>query len=167
MMNDNKMTRELQDITHRADSSGWEPIRAGQAPISCPECGGVLAQGQEHCPVCNRATPAVGPGEAAKAGASLIVVNGGAAGQVFSLKYEVHVIGRGEEADLMVVDPEISRMHARFKRHENHYIIEDLRSANGTWVNGGRVDGRQLLLPGDSLRLGQTELIIRYSTALG
>jgi pSer/pThr/pTyr-binding forkhead associated (FHA) protein len=99
-------------------------------------------------------------------GATLIVVEGSMAGQVFLLEYEVHVIGRGEEADLVVLDPEISRMHARLKRHENHYIIEDLRSANGCWINDARVEGRQLLLPGDRLRLGQTELIIRYSTAL-
>lgn len=165
-MKDKKATRELKEITGNTDSSGWVPIRTEQGPISCHACGEILADGWDHCAVCGRAVTSTASDGETRTGASLIVVEGGMAGKVFSLHYQVHVIGRGEEADLILLDPEISRMHARFKRHEEHYIIEDLRSANGTWINGAKVDGRQLLLPGDRLRLGQTELVIRYSTAL-
>jgi hypothetical protein len=165
-MNDKKMTRELQDVAPSVDSSGWVPIRVDQAQINCPDCGAILAEGRTQCAECGQSVPAAMGFDEQNAGASLIVVEGSMAGQMFRLEFKVHVIGRGEEADLVVLDPEISRMHARFKRHENHYIIEDLRSANGTWINDARVEGKQLLLPGDRLRVGQTELIIRYSMAL-
>ncbi|MGD8603648.1 MAG: FHA domain-containing protein [Anaerolineales bacterium] len=166
MMKDRKVTRELHETTHVADSPGWVPIHIDQGPLSCPDCGQILAEGWERCVACGRAAPSSNNDVETRTGASLIVVEGGMAGKVFPLQYEVHVIGRGEEADLIILDPEISRMHARFKRHEEHYILEDLRSANGTWINDAKVEGRQLLLPGDRLRLGKTELIIRYSTAL-
>lgn len=162
-MKDRKITRELHNITQSAESAGWVPIHVDQGSIICRDCGVMLAEGWDQCKACGRTVPPSRGMSEESQGASLIVVEGGRAGQVFRLEYEVHVIGRGEEADLLVLDPEISRMHARFKRHEEHYIIEDLRSANGTWINDARVVDRQLLMPGDRLRLGQTEFIIRYS----
>ena len=164
-MNDRKLTRELQEISPSIDTPDWVPVRIDQGPINCRECGSILAEGWDYCSVCGCHAPVPIQSDKSKTGASLVVVEGNMAGTIFLLQFEVHVMGRGEEADLVVLDPEISRMHARFKRHEDHYIIEDLRSANGTWINDARVESRQLLLPGDRLRLGQTELIIRYSIA--
>jgi hypothetical protein len=162
-MNDKKMTREFQDISYEIESKGWAPLRIDQEQLRCRGCGAAISPGWDKCATCGLKLPPSNVERLNDELANLIVVKGDTAGDVFRLKFEVHVIGRGEEADLVVRDPEISRMHARFKRHENYYILEDLGSANGTWINGARVEGRRLLMPGDRLRLGQTELIVRYS----
>lgn len=161
-MNDKKMTREFDDLIQTIETAGWVPIKLDKGLVKCRGCGANIQSGSDTCGTCGQVVP---PSERiGRKGevASLMVVAGDMAGEVFDLKFEVHIIGRGEEADLVVLDPEISRMHARLKRHENHYIIEDLRSANGTWLNDTLVNDRRLLLPGDRLRIGQTELIVRY-----
>ena len=162
-MNEEKLTRELDDLTPTIETADWVPIQIGEAPLSCRGCGTLISPGWDRCGTCGMGVPPserVGDeGEVA----SLIVVEGGMAGEVFGLKFEVHVIGRGEEADLVIFDSEISRRHARLKRHENHYIIEDLHSANGTWINDTLLAERRLLLPGDRLRMGQTEFVVRYT----
>jgi len=55
-------------------------------------------------------------------------------------------------------DQEISREHARVVRREGYYWIEDLGSANGTYVNGLRIFSPQVLRPGDQIQLGRTML---------
>src|SRR5438477_332511 len=56
-------------------------------------------------------------------------------------------------------DPELSRHHARITREESGRLpIEDLGSANGTFLNGQPVHGRTPLEPGDSIRIGSTTL---------
>jgi pSer/pThr/pTyr-binding forkhead associated (FHA) protein len=52
-------------------------------------------------------------------------------------------------------DPEVSRVHATLERAGRDWLIaDDGVSRNGTWVNGGRVTGRQLLRDGDVIRIG-------------
>ena len=161
-MNDKKITRELHELAQTAKTAGWVPVQIDDGRVSCRNCGAQIAPGWDRCGTCGQVVP---PSERnGKKGdvATLVVVEGEMAGKVFTLKFEVHIIGRGEEADLVLIDPEISRMHARLKRHENHYIIEDLRSANGTWVNDTLVENRRLLMPGDRVHVGQTEFVVRY-----
>jgi pSer/pThr/pTyr-binding forkhead associated (FHA) protein/predicted Ser/Thr protein kinase len=70
------------------------------------------------------------------------------------------VIGRTVSGDGMIDDDsELSRRHARVRREAGGEItIEDLGSANGTFVNGERVTGVRALNPGDSVRVGSTVL---------
>jgi pSer/pThr/pTyr-binding forkhead associated (FHA) protein len=49
------------------------------------------------------------------------------------------VVGRGETADANIEDESASRRHSIILRDGEHYIIEDLGSQNGTWVDGRRV----------------------------
>jgi two-component system response regulator AtoC len=67
------------------------------------------------------------------------------------------VIGRVLEADIVVADSQLSRLHARVERQADAVWIEDLDSTNGTWVNGERVARRQIHL-GDQVRLGSLDL---------
>ncbi|MCA8923594.1 MAG: protein kinase [Planctomycetes bacterium] len=69
----------------------------------------------------------------------------------------VHVLGRGEEADVPLADPAASRTHARIRLGVTGYQLVDLESTYGTWVNGVRVDD-VLLKAGDVIRCGQLEL---------
>ncbi len=89
----------------------------------------------------------------------LVVTAGGALGHRFTVTDEL-VIGRGVSGQgRLSDDPELSRRHARVARDASGRLtIEDLGSANGTFVNNGRVRGRQVLKLGDSVRVGSTTL---------
>ena len=69
------------------------------------------------------------------------------------LDKQVITIGRGSDNDIVLDSPQISRHHARLIRRDKQFFVEDLGSANGTFVNGERV-GRALLTPEDTLSLG-------------
>jgi DNA-binding NtrC family response regulator len=64
------------------------------------------------------------------------------------------VLGRSRNAGLQVDDPTVSRRHARFGRSGNTVWVEDLESANGTLVNGEKIDCRVTLSSGDEVAIG-------------
>lgn len=70
------------------------------------------------------------------------------------------VIGRAADGEGQFGDdPELSRRHARITRGpDGRLTIEDLGSANGTFVNGRRIDDPQPLHAGDTIAVGQTTL---------
>lgn len=67
--------------------------------------------------------------------------------------------GRGAEADARVEEASLSRLHARVFRYQGTYFIEDLRSTNGSWVNGLPVERLTELGEGDRLQLGKGVLL--------
>ncbi|MFD4369723.1 FHA domain-containing protein [Rhodococcus sp. NPDC058521] len=69
-------------------------------------------------------------------------------------------IGRSSQADIALTsDEEASRLHAVVERLGGQWtIIDDGLSSNGTFVNGKRLIGRHRLIPGDSIRVGSTQL---------
>ena len=64
------------------------------------------------------------------------------------------VLGRIPPADVVINIEGISRRHARLSRDISGYVIEDLNSSNGTYVNDERIQGTRLLKNGDVVRLG-------------
>jgi DNA-binding NtrC family response regulator len=64
------------------------------------------------------------------------------------------VVGRSLPADIVVPDRSLSREHARFTLKSDELWIEDLRSTNGTWVGGKRIEKKQRIRPGDDIRVG-------------
>jgi hypothetical protein len=62
-------------------------------------------------------------------------------------------LGRSEENDIVISDPNVSRRHARLSRLENGFIIEDLGSTNGTLLDGAPID-RERIESGDELTFG-------------
>jgi hypothetical protein len=89
--------------------------------------------------------------------AQLTITNGDEAGKIYPLSDSEHHIGRLFDNDILLTDLGISGHHARIYRGPEGYAVEDLKSRNGTWLNGVRVYHSQLA-HGDSLRLGATDL---------
>jgi diguanylate cyclase (GGDEF)-like protein len=94
--------------------------------------------------------------------ASLAILAGLNAGQVFTVEGSEVVLGRGRDADVRIDDVGISRRHARIVRtEEQRHFIEDLGSTNGTFVNGHAVE-RAELAGGDRVQVGPT-VLLRFS----
>lgn len=89
----------------------------------------------------------------------LIVLSEPLRGQSFELVQESYTIGRSEEAKICIPDPTISGTHCVLKREEaGNYVLADMKSTNGTRVNGMRVQS-QRLSNSDILQLGGVELL--------
>lgn len=71
------------------------------------------------------------------------------------------LVGRGEACQIVVRDALVSRRHARLFLERGRLFIEDLDSANGTFVNQARLHGRAQLFPGDHVFVGTAELEIQ------
>jgi pSer/pThr/pTyr-binding forkhead associated (FHA) protein len=70
-------------------------------------------------------------------------------------------IGKSGEADLIISDPAVSRLHAAVERLGAAWCIRDLGSTNGTLVNGKPLSGERVLRDGDEVVVGKTRLIYR------
>jgi predicted component of type VI protein secretion system len=92
----------------------------------------------------------------------MTVRQGPVPGKVFDLVKDVLTIGRDMNNDVVINDAEVSRNHGRLTSQSGGYLIEDLASTNGTFVNGQRLIGPKLLNPGDVIGLGET-IVIEYS----
>jgi hypothetical protein len=97
-------------------------------------------------------------------GAKLVVRQGVQEGRSFPLGRQPVVLGREESADVALQDPEMSRRHARVSWHEGSYVLEDLRSTNGTSLNGVVIRAPQQLSHGDRISVGQTVLEFEWAT---
>ena len=100
-------------------------------------------------------TPLLPPGSAL---AKLVLNQGEQAGE-WVLTRDTISIGRVPESDLCLKeDGRVSRQHAVIHRAPTAYILTDLNSANGTFLNGALLTEPAVLHPGDQIRVGHTEL---------
>ena len=76
--------------------------------------------------------------------ARLVAVNGPLSGQTFYLDEPVVSIGRLGSNDVCLEDPFVSRHHCVIRNEGDEYLIEDLNSANGTYLNGERIKAGSL-----------------------
>jgi pSer/pThr/pTyr-binding forkhead associated (FHA) protein len=76
------------------------------------------------------------------------------------------VLGRGDDADVRILDPWVSRQHCQFTDHLGALFVKDLGSKHGTWINHARV-AESLVLPGDELEIGLTAFRAEYELASG
>jgi hypothetical protein len=78
----------------------------------------------------------------------------------YPLTRDTYTVGRHRNNDIVVSDPKVSSFHARFDRTMEGFVLVDLRSRNGSFVNGKRVEAT-VLQNGDEVRLGTARLRYR------
>jgi hypothetical protein len=69
-------------------------------------------------------------------------------------------MGRSRQCDVMVDDPNVSRTHAEIRPRGGSWVLTDLSSTNGSRLNGQRLEGSEVLKPGDEIELGTS--VIRF-----
>lgn len=89
--------------------------------------------------------------------AQLSVLNGESEGTTVPLTQQEYLIGRHRDNHIQLIDLGVSGFHARVYRGPDGYVIEDLKSRNGVWVNSARVY-HATLKDQDKIRLGATDL---------
>jgi pSer/pThr/pTyr-binding forkhead associated (FHA) protein len=94
-------------------------------------------------------------------GTKLVVVEGPLTGTVIPLETEQVTIGRAPDSTLVIDDDYASSRHARIYPSEGTWVVEDLGSTNGTWIDRGRITTPTVLPVGAPLRVGRTTLELR------
>lgn len=96
---------------------------------------------------------------------SLLVIDGPDAGKRFTLPSDLpQLLGRSSEA-LPLTDNTVSRRHAELTPDGDTWYIRDLKSQNGTWINGVQIRERIRLEPNDQIRVGATVLLFGNANA--
>ena len=140
----------------------------------CSSCGAPLEHGGEDTTV--TLVPLEPSGEVGDeeisvgldelpAGVGMLVVKRGPnAGSKFALESEVTKAGRHPESDIFLDDITVSRRHAEFVRKDNGYVVRDVGSLNGTYLNRERIDDAALQ-NGDEVQIGKFKLVFLTGTA--
>jgi len=92
-------------------------------------------------------------------GFQLFVQQGPQAGQAFALNKSIITIGREAGNDIVLESPQISRYHTRLTLQGGVYVVEDMGSTNGTFLNGQRVSRPTPVTTGDLIGVGETILL--------
>ncbi len=86
--------------------------------------------------------------------ASLLVRSGALRGRRLPITTAAVNIGRADYNDLVIADPSVSTTHAKLQRRDDVWVLADLGSTNGTYVEGEAVTGETALTPGTTIRFG-------------
>lgn len=90
----------------------------------------------------------------------LIMRSGPTPGAAFTLEGDQITIGRDSVNEIVINDAEISRRHARLTFQGGKYVLEDLGSTNGTFVNGQRLAGPRVLKAGEVVSFGEQIVMV-------
>jgi pSer/pThr/pTyr-binding forkhead associated (FHA) protein len=91
-----------------------------------------------------------------------LVVQKRGAPQAFHMRGPEMIIGRQKGCGVRIPSGMVSRQHCLLSVHDDLLRVEDLSSANGTLVNGRRIGRREILRPGDKLRIGPITFVVHY-----
>ena len=87
----------------------------------------------------------------------LAVLSGPETGRVVDVDHMPFTVGKGEECDLVLTEPTVSRTHFSIEIEQGAFVIRDLSSTNGTWIDQFRIK-EAWLRPGTVLRAGSAQL---------
>jgi hypothetical protein len=144
----------------------------------CPKCGSGNAEDSNFCRRCGsrlapvdlaettitysnaeRETAQEGVSQVEPASGTVLLIRtgGGREGETIPLMSDVLTIGRSPHSDLFLDDVTVSRHHARVLHDDRGFLVEDLNSLNGTYVNRRRIE-RHRLFDGDEVQIGKFKL---------
>jgi pSer/pThr/pTyr-binding forkhead associated (FHA) protein len=83
-------------------------------------------------------------------------------GLAYSFSQPEVYIGREAQADLQIPDDTLSALHTRFFFKNNHWMVEDLQSTNGTYLNEERLSTPSVLVEGDEINCGKVQVLISF-----
>lgn len=147
--------------------------------VVCPRCSFLNASGANFCTACGAELPSAedvatgsypqigvdvpGEGEVGQ----LIVTRGATAGARYALGEPLTTIGRHPESSIFLDDVTVSRRHAQIERGDDgQYVLVDVGSLNGTYLDGERVD-RIPLREGAQIQVGKFRLVFVIGTLGG
>jgi len=142
-----------------ARAMGNEPEQEPQPDLTGTTARfGALIEGDTESPLADHPQEDVAAVEALPPGHALLIVQRGpTAGARFLLDSERTLAGRHPTADIFLDDVTVSRRHAEFIAHEGGYIVRDVGSLNGTYVNRERIEST-VLVAGDEVQVGKYRL---------
>lgn len=135
-----------RDLAAPRDAKPALPPPAGSGRLPTPSAPPVPPQ------------PKVKPGRGAQVAKRLVVTEGELAGTVVPLGTAPVTVGRAADSTLVLNDDYSSSRHARFFPSDGQWIVEDLGSTNGTWIDRTRITGPTVLRVGAKVRVGRTTL---------
>lgn len=94
-------------------------------------------------------------------GSKIVVIEGPLIGTIIPLTNVQITIGRAPDSTLVIDDDYASSRHARVYPSEGSWVVEDLGSTNGTWIDRTRITSPTVLPVGAPLRVGRTTLQIQ------
>ncbi len=140
----------------------------------CSSCGAALeVRGQDHtitlAPVGPHSGPpseevAVAVDELPADAGMLVVKRGPGAGSKFVLDQPVTSAGRHPQSDIFLDDVTVSRRHAEVRRRPEGYVLCDVGSLNGTYLNRERIEDEATISNGDELQIGRFKLVFLAGT---
>lgn len=150
---------------------------------SCEACGHSNAGGSRFCSSCGRPMSSVeeastealeplgdGPEsvdfQTPSTGAALVVASGHQAGTRYAITSELMTVGRHPDSDIFLDDITVSRRHVELSTSNTGYMIRDVGSLNGTYLNRERLEDSEVSLTnGDELQIGKFKLLYLVSSS--
>ena len=136
-------------VAVRHDIFGTRPARAPAAPKQPKQPRATTPKAQR-------------PGKADKSAArKLVVTDGAIAGTTVTLTAEPVTIGRADDSTIVLTDDYVSTRHARLVPADGQWLLEDLGSTNGTYLDRRRVTAPTPVPIGTPIRVGKTVMELR------
>src|SRR5689334_24495523 len=95
-----------------------------------------------------------------------VMRSGPTPGVTFPLEGDQLTIGRDSNNGVAINDAEVSRKHSRLTFQGGKYVLEDLGSTNGTFVNGQRLAGPRVLKAGEVVQFGEQIMLVFEVTSM-
>ncbi|WP_394254299.1 FHA domain-containing protein FhaB/FipA [Pseudoclavibacter helvolus] len=148
------MEKSRQQVFASADNDS-APAPAAPAPVRAPASSDASEGTQRP------ATPVPSPSARSERPSKLVITSGPKRGTELTLRSEPLSIGRSGDSDLVIQDDYSSTHHARLLLWNDAWMVQDLDSTNGTYVNGKRVSQPTHVPVGTPVRIGTTTFELR------
>jgi len=90
---------------------------------------------------------------------SLTITTGPNTGDYYRLGKRTVVIGRDEACPVQLLDDQVSRKHVQIRHESGKYVVMDMKSANGTLINGRSIAGEIELMEDDEITIGSSKAL--------